>query len=61
MTAVFDGHNDALTRADHAGIASGRPSGHLDLPRMRVGGMRGGIFAICVHSPNPFERRVAPG
>jgi membrane dipeptidase len=59
MTAVFDGHNDALTRADHAGIATGRPNGHLDLPRMREGGMRGGIFAICVESPNPFERRVA--
>ena len=40
--AVFDGHNDALTRHDHAGIATGRPEGHLDLPRMRAGGMRGG-------------------
>ncbi len=59
MTAVFDGHNDALTRADHAGIATGRPNGHLDLPRMREGGMRGGIFAVCVQSSSPFERRVA--
>jgi len=59
MTAVFDGHNDALTRPDHAGIATGRPGGHLDLPRMREGGVRGGIFAICVQSPDPFERRVA--
>jgi membrane dipeptidase len=59
MTAVFDGHNDALTRADHAGIATGRPHGHLDLPRMREGGVRGGIFAVCVQSPDPFERRVA--
>jgi membrane dipeptidase len=47
VIAVFDGHNDALTREDHAGIATGRSGGHLDLPRMRTGGMRGGIFAIC--------------
>ena len=59
MTAVFDGHNDVLTRADHGGIATGRPDGHLNLPRMREGGVRGGIFAVCVQSPDPFERRVA--
>jgi membrane dipeptidase len=58
MTAVFDGHNDALTRPDYAGIATGRPGGHLDLPRMREGGVRGGIFAICVTSPDPFDRPV---
>jgi membrane dipeptidase len=59
MRAVFDGHNDALTRDDHAGIATGRPEGHLDLPRMRVGGMRGGMFAVCVPSPawgDPVDR-----
>ncbi|MGA9860441.1 MAG: dipeptidase [Solirubrobacteraceae bacterium] len=50
MVAVFDGHNDALTRDDHAGIVSGRPTGHLDLPRMRTGGVHGGIFAVCVPS-----------
>jgi membrane dipeptidase len=44
--AVFDGHNDALTRDDHAGVATGRPDGHLDLPRMRKGGVRGAIFAV---------------
>lgn len=43
---VFDGHNDALTREDHGLIATGRPEGHLDLPRMRSGGVRGAIFAI---------------
>jgi membrane dipeptidase len=46
MIPVFDGHNDALTRDDHAGIATGRPEGHLDLPRMRAGGVRGGMFAV---------------
>ncbi|MGI8713845.1 MAG: dipeptidase [Solirubrobacteraceae bacterium] len=61
MTAVFDGHNDALTRDDHAGFATGRPDGHLDLPRMRAGGMRGGIFAVCVPSPSVFANPVARG
>ena len=46
MIAVFDGHNDALTREDHAQLGDGRDGGHLDLPRMRAGGIRGGIFAV---------------
>lgn len=50
VPAVFDGHNDALTREDHVGFATGRPDGHLDLPRMREGGLRGGIFAVCAPS-----------
>ena len=51
MVPVFDGHNDALTREDYAGIATGRPEGHLDLPRMRAGGVRGGMFAVFSPSP----------
>lgn len=51
MLPVFDGHNDALTCGDHADLASGRDGGHLDLPRMRRGGMRGGIFAVFTPSP----------
>jgi membrane dipeptidase len=47
---VFDGHNDVLTRDDHAGFVHGRPNGHLDLPRMRAGGMRGGVFAVFTPS-----------
>jgi membrane dipeptidase len=50
MLPVFDGHNDALTREDHADLATGRDGGHLDLPRMREGGMRGGIFAVFTPS-----------
>ena len=50
MIPVFDGHNDALTNADHADLATGRNGGHLDLPRMRTGGMRGGIFAVFASS-----------
>ncbi|MGN6257894.1 MAG: dipeptidase [Solirubrobacterales bacterium] len=51
MLPVFDGHNDALTREDHADLVEGRKGGHLDLPRMREGGMRGGIFAVFTPSP----------
>lgn len=51
MTAIFDGHNDVLTREDHAGLIDGRTRGHLDLPRMRAGDMRGGIFAVFSPSP----------
>ncbi len=51
MRPVFDGHNDALTREDHADLARGCEGGHLDLPRMREGGMRGGIFAVFTPSP----------
>ncbi len=46
MLAVFDGHNDALTGDGHALIAQGRPDGHLDVPRMRAGGVRGAIFSV---------------
>ncbi len=59
MFAVFDGHNDALTRDDHAHIATGRKGGHLDLPRMRAGGMRGGIFAIFTRSDAASDEPVA--
>jgi membrane dipeptidase len=55
MQVVFDGHNDALTVDDHARLATGRDGGHLDLPRMRSGGMRGGIFAVF--TPSARERR----
>jgi membrane dipeptidase len=51
----FDGHNDALTRADHADLVRGRRGGHLDLPRMRAGGLRGGIFAVFTPSPSSEE------
>ena len=56
MLPVFDGHNDALTCEDHAGLAGGREGGHLDLPRMREGGMRGGVFAVITPSPEDRSR-----
>ncbi|MBV8998785.1 MAG: dipeptidase [Solirubrobacterales bacterium] len=57
MLAVFDGHNDALTRDDHAELASGRAGGHLDLPRMRAGGVRGAIFAVFTRSATGGRER----
>lgn len=60
MIPVFDGHNDALTADDHAGLIAGRDGGHLDLPRMRAGGMRGGIFAIfSSYGPDRLDQLVA--
>jgi membrane dipeptidase len=56
---IFDGHNDALTREDHALLASGRKDGHLDLPRMRAGGMRGGIFAVFAAGGDEDRTAVA--
>jgi membrane dipeptidase len=43
---IFDGHNDALTADDHDLVGGGQAAGHLDLPRMRNAGVRGGIFAV---------------
>lgn len=57
MIPVFDGHNDVLQRIVAAGSNASRlwlegdGSGHLDLPRMKAGGMIGGFFAIWVPSP----------
>jgi membrane dipeptidase len=57
LIPVFDGHNDFLLRllkpgADrHAIWRDGDGGGHIDLPRLRAGGMAGGMFAIYVPSP----------
>jgi membrane dipeptidase len=55
MAIVFDGHNDSLTREDHARFASGREGGQLDLPRMAEAGMRGGIFAVFIRNPETAD------
>jgi membrane dipeptidase len=52
---IFDGHNDALTAANHASLAGGGGDGHLDLPRMRSGGVRGGMFAVFTESREAFQ------
>jgi membrane dipeptidase len=58
VTAVFDGHNDALGKlqADGvppAGFLTGLPQRDIDLPRARAGGLAGGLFAINAPSPRP--------
>jgi membrane dipeptidase len=58
---IFDGHNDALTRGDGEDLARRSERGHLDLPRMREGGMRGGIFAIFTPSPGEPARQISFG
>ncbi len=68
---IFDGHNDVLLtlHRPHHRDPDGRPrsfferaeEGHLDLPRAREGGFGGGMFAICVGSPDadPANERIA--
>jgi membrane dipeptidase len=59
MIPVFDGHNDALTREGAEDLAQRSDDGHLDLPRMREGGMRGGIFAIFTPSAGEPAHQVS--
>jgi membrane dipeptidase len=57
LVPIFDGHNDVLLRlmrrnggqAERA-FLGGENVGHLDWPRMRLGGFAGGLFAIFVPS-----------
>ena len=55
--AIFDGHNDALSRLLASGgdpvrrFVEGDGSGHLDLPRAEAGGLAGGCFAVFTRSP----------
>jgi len=47
---VIDGHNDALLRVWRSGesLRERGEDGHLDVPRMREGGIAAGFFAIFV-------------
>jgi membrane dipeptidase len=58
MLPVFDGHNDSITRDGEPHLAARLTDGHLDLPRMREGGMRGGIFAIFSPSDGETSQQV---
>jgi len=55
---IFDGHNDVLLDLHYDERGGGRSFfeksdvGHLDLPRARLGGFTGGLFAIYV-PPDP--------
>ena len=61
MIPIFDGHNDAITRESTPDLSQRRGDGHLDLPRMREGGVRGGIFAIFTPSPGQESNQVTFG
>jgi len=65
MIPVVDGHNDALLRVwrDGGSLRERSEDGHLDLPRMREGGIAAGFFAIFVPAedeepPDPRSRVV---
>jgi membrane dipeptidase len=59
---VVDGHNDALLRVwrNGASLLDRSDDGHLDLPRMREGGIAAGFFAIFVPADDdePFDPRT---
>ena len=65
MIPVVDGHNDALLRVWRSGesLRERGDDGHLDLPRMREGGIAAGFFAIFVpeddYTGDPREAVVA--
>jgi membrane dipeptidase len=59
----FDGHNDTLLRLLEAPGADkewpfveGSTAGHIDLPRAKAGGMKGGFFAMF---PPPLKSNLA--
>jgi membrane dipeptidase len=59
----FDGHNDTLLRLLEAPgddkerpFIEGSKEGHIDLPRARTGGMKGGFFALF---PPPLKTGLA--
>lgn len=59
-SAVFDGHNDVLSKLWAAGDRAGEGffrglPGHLDVGKCRAGGMAGGLFAIWVRGPQQFD------
>jgi membrane dipeptidase len=64
---IVDGHNDALLRVWLTGgsLQERTENGHLDLPRMREGGVAAGFFAVYVPATDeeppddPRERIVA--
>jgi membrane dipeptidase len=58
MPPVFDGHNDALTTEGYTSLARRRYEGHLDLPRMKDGGVQGAIFAVFIESAGGDWSRV---
>lgn len=53
IVPVFDGHNDTLLDlpASKRSFFEHHEKGHIDLPRARIGGLAGGMFAVYVPDP----------
>jgi membrane dipeptidase len=69
---IFDGHNDTLldiglSQPPVRDFFERSDQGHIDLPRARVGGLGGGLFAVFVPnrfrkgSPRPRPKRTPDG
>ncbi|MES2906667.1 MAG: dipeptidase [Pseudomonadota bacterium] len=66
LTPFFDGHNDILYWLGEKGDAdggvrrflNGDDDSHLDLPRARAAGLKGGLFAVYIESPHPDDDDV---
>jgi membrane dipeptidase len=65
---IFDGHNDTLTecfspeKGEQRSFLEHSETGHLDLPRARAGGLKGGMFAIFTPPPpNSPDRDMLSG
>jgi membrane dipeptidase len=62
---ILDGHNDTLTQIRNAADEQPRSfftkseKGHIDLPRAREGGLRGGFFSVFTASPG-YQRVLNP-
>ena len=61
LTAVFDGHNDALGELQKAGdpperFLTGLPERQVDLPRARAGGLRPGGESSATTTNFPARR-----
>ena len=60
---IFDGHNDTVLslRGTGRSFFERADQGHIDLPRARLGGLAGGIFAVFVPGPRQDISRDDPG
>ncbi len=69
-TAIFDGHNDVLLRlylkrsaTPAEDFIAGDGLGHIDMPRLKSGGIAGGLFAIFapdLHDRLPDDDNLNP-
>lgn len=67
---IFDGHNDCLlslyrpNKGEKRSFFTRSPHGHIDLPRMREGGLGGGLFAVFAPSQEEADGKhpgIEPG